>query len=78
MPSAVKITAARTRYGSCSARNSICFSCFLMDCPEEAIDLVVVHELVHIRYKNHGPQFYQLLADVLPDWKERKKLLRMR
>ena len=76
-PTAVKITAARTRYGSCSARNSICFSCFLMDCPEEAIDLVVVHELAHIRHKNHGPQFYQLLSSVLPDWKERKKLLRM-
>lgn len=77
-PSAVKITAARTRYGSCSAKNSICFSCFLMECPDEAVDLVVVHELAHIRHKNHGPRFYQLLADVLPDWRERKKLLKMR
>lgn len=77
-PTGVKVTTARTRYGSCSARNSLCFSCFLMDCPEEAIDLVVVHELAHIRHKNHGPQFYQLLASVLPDWKERKKLLKMR
>jgi predicted metal-dependent hydrolase len=77
-PQGVKITAARTRYGSCSARNSLCFSCFLMDCPEEAIDLVVVHELSHIRHKNHGPQFYQQLSGVFPDWKERKKLLHMR
>ncbi len=45
-------------------------------CPEEAIDLVVVHELCHILEKNHGPRFYALLARYLPDWAERKKLLR--
>ncbi len=72
----LKITTARKRYGSCSGRNSLCFSCFLMDCPEAAIDLVVVHELCHIREKNHGPGFYALLAQYLPDYKERKKLLK--
>ena len=72
----VKITTARKRYGSCSGKNSLCFSCFLMLCPEEAIDLVVVHELCHIQVKNHGPDFYALLEQVLPDWRERKKLLR--
>ena len=72
----VKITAARRRYGSYSGKNSLCFSCFLMDCPEEAIDLVVVHELCHIKVKNHSPAFYALLAHYLPDHKERKKLLK--
>ena len=76
-PTAVKITAARTRYGSCSGKNSLCFSCFLMNAPEPAIDLVVVHELCHIRHKNHGPEFYALLASVLPDHRQRKKLLTM-
>ena len=47
-----------------------------MRCPEPAIDLVVVHELCHIQVKNHGPDFYALLEQVLPDWRERKKLLR--
>ena len=75
-PTGVKITAAQKRYGSCSGKNSLCFSCFLMQQPEEAIDLVVVHELCHIREKNHGPAFYALLARYLPDYKERKKLLR--
>ena len=75
-PTGLKITSARKRYGSCSGKNSLCFSCFLMDCPEEAIDLVVVHELCHIREKNHGPRFYALLGQYLPDYKERKKLLR--
>lgn len=77
VPTGLKITAARKRYGSCSARNSLCFSCFLMACPEEAVDLVVVHELCHILEKNHGPGFYALLERYLPDWRERKKRLTM-
>ena len=74
-PTGLKITTARKRYGSCSGKNSLCFSCFLMNCPEEAIDLVVVHELCHIKVRNHGPDFYTLLERYLPDHRERKKLL---
>lgn len=75
-PAGIKITAARKRYGSCNGKNSLCFSCFLLNSPESAIDLVVVHELCHIRVKNHGPAFYALLAHYLPDYQERKKLLK--
>lgn len=74
-PTGFKVTTAQKRYGSCSGRNSLCFSCYLMRYPEAAIDLVVVHELCHIRVKNHGPDFYALLERYLPDWKERKALL---
>ena len=74
-PTGFKVTTARKRYGSCSGKNSLCFSCFLMNCPEEAVELVVVHELCHIREKNHGPRFYALLEHYLPDYRERKKLL---
>lgn len=76
-PTGFKVTTARRRYGSCSGKNSLCFSCFLMNCPEEAVELVVVHELCHIREKNHGPRFYALLERYLPDWRERKKRLSM-
>ena len=44
--------------------------------PEAAIDYVVVHELAHIRYKNHGKLFYEFIESILPDYKEREKLLR--
>ena len=74
-PTGFKVTTARKRYGSCSGKNSLCFSCFLMQYPEEAIDLGGGHELGHIREKNHGPACYALLARYLPDHKERKKLL---
>ena len=76
-PTGFRVTEARTRYGSCGAKNSLSFSCFLMLCPEEAIDYVVVHELCHLRYMNHGPDFHVLLSSVLPDYRERRKRLRM-
>lgn len=75
-PTAVTITGAKTRFGSCSRQNRICFSWRLMSYPKEAIDYVVVHELAHLTHKNHGPQFYALIAEILPDWKMRRQLLR--
>lgn len=75
-PTAVKITRAKTRFGSCSPKNSLCFSCLLMRYPPEAIDYVVVHELAHIVHKNHGKAFHALVASVLPDHRERRSLLR--
>jgi predicted metal-dependent hydrolase len=75
-PTGVKITGAEKRYGSCSGKNSLCFSYRLMLCPDAAVDFVVVHELAHIRHKNHGRDFYALIASVLPDYKQRRKLLK--
>lgn len=75
-PSGVKITSARTRFGSCSAKNSLCFSWYLMRYPAAAIDYVVVHELAHIRHRNHSPAFYALVEQHLPDWRERMQLLK--
>ena len=75
-PTGVKITAARSRFGSCSGKNSLCFSLYLMEYPEEAAEAVVVHELAHIRHKNHGPDFYALVRGTLPDYDARIKLLK--
>ena len=76
VPTGVKITGAKTRFGSCNSRNSLCFSWRLMQYPDEAIDLVVVHELCHIAHHDHGAGFYALLGSILPDHRERMKLLR--
>ncbi len=74
-PKRIRIGRAKTVLGSCSSKGTICFSCYLMLYPDEAIDYVVVHELAHLRYMNHQKNFYNLVASVLPDFKERKKLL---
>lgn len=74
-PCGVRITAAKTRFGSCSPKNRLCFSLYLMRYPEKAIDYVVVHELAHIKHKNHGSDFHRAVAAVLPDHLERRRLL---
>ena len=75
-PAGVRITSARTRFGSCSGRNSLCFSWRLMAYPPEAVDYVVVHELAHITVKNHSPAFYRVVERYLPDWRQRRELLK--
>lgn len=74
--SGIKITSAKKRFGSCSGKNSICYSWRLMLYPPEAIDYVVVHELSHTVHKNHGKDFYRLIEKYLPDYKKREKMLK--
>ena len=77
-PTAIKITSAKKRFGSCSGKNSLCFSYLLMRYPQEAIDYVVLHEIAHIKHKNHGREFYALIEKYMPDYKQREKLLKGR
>ena len=73
----VKWSRARSRWGYCNYRGEIGFSWPLVFCSREVIAYVVVHELCHLRYMNHGPDFHALLSSVLPDYRERRKRLRM-
>ena len=76
MPAGITITGARTRFGSCSPKNRLSFSFRLMRYPSEAVEYVVVHELAHIRHKNHGAAFYREVERFLPDWRSRNALLK--
>ena len=72
----IMITGAKTRFGSCSSKGNLAFSYLLMLYPEEAIDYVVVHELSHLIEMNHSPRFYKIVENILPDYKDRVKLLK--
>ena len=72
----VKITSGKHRLGSCSADGNICFSYRLMLYPESAREYVVLHELAHLVEMNHSVEFYKIIERFMPDYKERKKLLR--
>ena len=72
----ITITGATTRFGSCSGKGNISFSYRLMLYPEEAIDYVVVHELAHLVEMNHSDKFYKIVESVLPDYKQRQKMLK--
>ncbi len=72
----VGVSSAKTRWGSCSANNALRYTYRLLYCPRELIDYVAVHELAHIRHKNHSKAFWQEVEIYLPDWKERRKQLK--
>lgn len=57
----VTIRNARTRWGSCSAKNDISLSLNLMLLPDHLVDYVILHELCHTVVKNHSAAFWQLL-----------------
>ena len=76
VPTALHITSAKTRFGSCSGKNSISLSWRVMLYDEKAIDYVILHELAHIKHHNHGKQFYALIEKYMPDYKKREKLLK--
>jgi len=72
----VRISSARTRWGSCSNRGSLSFTWRLVMAPLEVVDYVVVHELAHLRIKNHSPAFWKKVESILPDYKARQKWLK--
>lgn len=55
----IRITSAKTRWGSCSYDNHLNFSWHLMMCPKSVIDYVIVHELSHIKHKDHSRDFWR-------------------
>ena len=69
---AIRITSAKTRWGSCSGKNNISFTYRLCMAPPSALEYVVVHELVHTRIKNHSAKFWQAVAEILPAWKKER------
>ena len=77
-PAQIKITGAKTRWGSCSAKGNLNFSWRLMLADAREIDYVVVHELAHLREMNHSPRFWAVVEAALPDYRERRKSLTAR
>ena len=76
-PTAVRITSAKTRWGSCSGKNSVNFSWRLIMADDETIDYVVVHELAHIKEHNHSPKFWNIVESIFPDYKKQKEKLKI-
>ncbi|MEO7588623.1 MAG: SprT family zinc-dependent metalloprotease [Arachnia sp.] len=66
-----------SRWGSCNtATTVITFNTALAKFPPEALEFVVVHELVHLLERGHGPAFKAHMSHLLPDWQARRTLLR--
>ena len=75
-PEGMKITSAKTRWGSCSGTNHLNFSWRLIMCPPEVIDYVVVHELCHILHKDHSRNFWDSVEKVDSSYREHEQWLK--
>jgi predicted metal-dependent hydrolase len=71
----IRITSARTRWGSCSSSGYINFTWRLVMAPMDVIDYVVVHELVHLIVRGHSRAFWDKVKAIMPDYKQREKWL---
>ena len=72
----IQIRDQRTRWGSCSPRGVLTFNWRLVLAPYAVLDYVVVHELCHLREANHGPEFWALVEEARPGYREPRKWLR--
>ncbi|MBU7008820.1 M48 family metallopeptidase [Phosphitispora fastidiosa] len=73
---AIDIRTMKARWGSCiKDKNIIMLNYELIKAPKFCIDYVVLHELIHFKYRNHDGQFYNFMTSLMPDWKQRKEIL---
>jgi predicted metal-dependent hydrolase len=74
--SGVTIRDQRTRWGSCSPRGRISLNWRLVQTPDHVCDYVLVHELMHLRVRNHSPRFWRHVANASPRYEEARRWLR--
>lgn len=66
----------RTNWGSCSSLGNINLNLRLVTLPQELQDYVMLHELCHLKYLNHSPQFHALLESVCPGHRALEKQIK--
>jgi hypothetical protein len=75
-PRGVAVNNGRSRWGSCSPDDRLTFAWRLIMAPAEIIDYVVVHELCHMKIRNHSRDYWWLVEHILPDHRKRRIWLR--
>jgi len=72
----LRISGARSRWGSCGAGGKLNFTWRLVQAPVEVIDYVIVHELAHLAVRNHSSQFWERVRQHMPDYTLHRKWLK--
>lgn len=75
-PQKITYRKAKRRWGSCSHINDISINYMLLQFSTDAIEYVVLHELCHIKEKNHSKRFWNLVSSFMPDYKQKEMILK--
>lgn len=75
-PTSIKYRKNKRTWGSCNFKNGLNFNTLLVKFPLEVIEYVVIHELAHIKYKNHSKDFWNLVYKYCSDYKKREETLK--
>jgi predicted metal-dependent hydrolase len=77
-PTGVRVKALKSLWGSLDTRDGVTLDLALALAPPDALKYVVVHELCHLRQRNHSPRFWALVSTFYPDWSEQRDWLKTR
>ncbi len=72
----IRVNSATTRWGSCGYQDSLNFTWRLIMAPERVVDYVIIHELMHLKQKNHSRRFWQEVAAMMPDYRQDERWLK--
>lgn len=75
-PTEIKVKEQKRRWGSCTAQDRLLFNWRCIMAPSYILDYIVVHEMCHLIYKNHSKDYWASVAEILPDYKERRQWLK--
>jgi predicted metal-dependent hydrolase len=75
-PRDIRVKQMKSRWGSCGPRDDINLNWLLAFAPPTVLEYVVVHELCHIRHRDHSARFWDLVAAHLPGWTEERQWLK--
>ncbi len=76
IPTDIKLSNAKTRWGSCNTKNLIRLNWKLIMAPLSIINYVIIHELAHINQKNHSKTFWEIVQNFDPEYKQHRKWLK--
>ena len=74
--SSVKLRYNYSKWGSCSSSQQISLSTRLIFAPQEVVDYVIVHELAHLIEMNHSNRFWNIVEQIIPNFRDQEKWLR--